>query len=109
MGWLDVVTKTNLMQTGKADRTRGSTPIGDTCRESSGSSPLPLVAFRVALCEGSDMDIERNDGADPIDVALLECFLELSLKGRIQSAANYANAIEKLRRLRPADDSERPA
>jgi hypothetical protein len=40
---------------------------------------------------------------------LLDCFLELSLKERIQSAANFANAVERLRRLRSANDSEQAA
>jgi len=39
------------------------------------------------------------------DDRLLDGFLELGLRARIQTAANGANAIEKLRRLRPADDS----
>ena len=43
---------------------------------------------------------------DEIDETLLECFLALSLKQRIQAAANFANAIEKLRRIRPARDPD---
>jgi hypothetical protein len=45
------------------------------------------------------MDVEREEGGDLIDVSLLDCFRELSLKQRIQSAANYANAVARLRRL----------
>jgi len=44
---------------------------------------------------------------EEIDLGLLECFLDLSLKARIQTAANFANAIEQLRRIRPASNPER--
>jgi hypothetical protein len=53
------------------------------------------------------MHVERRNEEDTIDESLLDCFLELRLKERIQSAANYANAVERLRRLRPTDDPER--
>jgi hypothetical protein len=53
------------------------------------------------------MDLDHGTADDQIDETLLECFLELSLKERIQTAANYANAIERLRRLRPAEASDR--
>jgi hypothetical protein len=49
------------------------------------------------------------DQRDPIDESLLDCFLELGLKERIRSAANFANAIERLRCIRSADDSEQVA
>jgi hypothetical protein len=52
------------------------------------------------------MDAEPRLGGGAIDESLLDYFLELSLKARIQSAANFANAIEKLRRIRPAGDSD---
>jgi hypothetical protein len=52
------------------------------------------------------MGADRDAGHDAIDESLLDCFLELGLKERIQSAANFANAVEKLRRIRSADDSE---
>lgn len=52
------------------------------------------------------MDVERGDD-DVIDQTLLECFLELSLRQRIESAANYANAVARLRRIRPTEASER--
>lgn len=58
------------------------------------------------------MGADRRNGHDAheaIDESLLDCFLELSLKERIQSAANFANAVEKLRRLRSTDDSAPPA
>jgi len=51
------------------------------------------------------MDVERGD--DVIDETLLDCFLELSLRQRIESAANYANAVTRLRRIRPPEASER--
>jgi hypothetical protein len=44
---------------------------------------------------GTDGDRDH----DAIDESLLECYLELSLKERIQSAANFANAVERLRGL----------
>lgn len=53
------------------------------------------------------MDVEPDSGDEQIDETLLECFLELSLKDRIQTAANYANAIARLRRLRPIEDPGR--
>lgn len=52
------------------------------------------------------MDATSIDGHETIDESLLECFLELGLKERIQSAANFANAVEKLRRIRSAGDSD---
>ena len=55
------------------------------------------------------MVAECQDQDDAIDESLLDCFLELGLKERIQSAANFANAVERLRRLRSADDSEQVA
>jgi hypothetical protein len=55
------------------------------------------------------MNAERRDRDAPLDESLLDCFLELSLKERIQSAANFANAVEKLRRLRSAEDSGQSA
>ena len=55
------------------------------------------------------MDAGRHEGADAIDESLLDWFLELGLKERIQSAANFANAVEKLRRIRSADASAQPA
>jgi len=58
------------------------------------------------MCQTVPMGNDRREGHDPIDESLLDCFIELGLKERIQSAANFANAIERLRRLRSADDSE---
>jgi len=55
------------------------------------------------------MATECHDQHDAIDESLLDCFLELGLKERIQSAANLANAVERLRRIRSADDSEQAA
>ena len=55
------------------------------------------------------MATECPDQHDAIDESLLDCFLELGLKERIQSAANFANAVERLRRIRSADDSEQAA
>jgi hypothetical protein len=52
------------------------------------------------------MAAELCDGHEPIDETLLDCFLELSLKERIQSAANLANAIEKLPCLRSTADPD---
>lgn len=52
---------------------------------------------------------EREHQDDPIDESLLDCFLELSLRERIRAAANYANAVTRLRRIRPADDPEQTA
>jgi hypothetical protein len=52
------------------------------------------------------MDVDHCDEHNVIDESLLDCFLELSLKERIQSAANFANAVEKLRRIRSADDPD---
>ena len=45
-----------------------------------------------------------TDHHDEIDESLLDCFLELGLKERIQSVANFANAVERLRRIRSTDD-----
>jgi len=50
-----------------------------------------------------------DGGDEAIDESLLECLLELGLKERIQSAANLANAVETLRRIRSADDPDRPS
>ena len=58
------------------------------------------------MCQTARMSTDRGRADDAIDESLLECFLELGLKERIQSAANFANAIEKLRRIRSAGDSE---
>ena len=58
------------------------------------------------MCQTARMGAARRDEPDAIDESLLDCFLELGLKERIQSAANFANAVEKLRRIRSADDSE---
>lgn len=51
------------------------------------------------------MDRDRSE-TSAIDESLLDCFLELRLKERIQAAANLANAVERLRRIRPLDDPE---
>ena len=64
-----------------------------------------LLTF-LHLCQTTDMDGDRCESDDPIDESLLDCFLELGLKERIQSAANFANAVEKLRRIRSAGDSD---
>jgi len=61
------------------------------------------------MCQTAHMDTDRRDGGDVLDESLLDCFLELGLKERIQSAANFANAVEKLRRIRSADDSDQAA
>lgn len=53
------------------------------------------------------MAADRRDAGEAIDESLLDCFLELGLRERIQSAANLANAVETLRRIRSADDSDR--
>ena len=55
------------------------------------------------------MDADCSQRDDAIDESLLDCFLELSLKERIASAANFANAVQRLRRIRSADDSEQAA
>jgi hypothetical protein len=55
------------------------------------------------------MVADRRDEHEEIDEGLLDCFLELGLKERIQSAANFANAVQTLRRIRSADDSEQLA
>ena len=60
------------------------------------------------MSQTADMDTDRYERDTAIDETLADCFLELGLKERIQSAANFANAVEKLRRLRSADDSEQP-
>jgi hypothetical protein len=52
------------------------------------------------------MDGEPRAEGDAIDESLLDYFLELSLKERIQSAANIANAIQKLRGIRSAGDPD---
>jgi hypothetical protein len=70
---------------------------------------LASVAFSEILCQTGSMDVARGEGDDLLDESLLDCFLELSLKERIQSAANYANAVERLRRLRSTDDSDQAA
>lgn len=61
------------------------------------------------MCQTGDMDADRCERDDAIDESLLDCFLELGLRERITSAANFANAIEKLRRIRSADDSDQAA
>ena len=58
------------------------------------------------MCNTAGMTTDCRDQCDMIDESLLDCFLELGLKERIQSAANFANAVERLRRIRSADDSE---
>jgi hypothetical protein len=50
------------------------------------------------MCQTADMATEFDDQGDLIDESLLDCFLELGLKERIQSAANFANAVQRLRR-----------
>ena len=49
------------------------------------------------------MDAGRRDEHAAIDESLLDWYLELGLRERIQSAANFANAVEKLRRIRSAN------
>lgn len=44
-------------------------------------------------------DLPRDSDAPAIDGRFLDWFLELGLKERIQSAANSANATQRLRRL----------
>ncbi len=61
------------------------------------------------MCQTGDMNADRCERDDAIDESLLDCFLELGLKERINSAANFANAVEKLGRIRSADDSEQLA
>ena len=63
-------------------------------------------AFAFVMCHTAGMATACHDQDDLIDESLLDCFLELGLKERIQSAANFANAVERLRRIRSADDSE---
>lgn len=58
------------------------------------------------MCETPGVEITRGNEDDPIDESLLDCFLDLGLKERIQSAANYANAVDRLRRVRPAPASD---
>ena len=58
------------------------------------------------MCQTLDVVVRQRDANEEIDEGLLDCFLELSVKERIQSAANFANAVEKLRRIRSADDPE---
>ncbi len=55
------------------------------------------------------MHADPFDDREAIDESLLECFLDLGLRARIQSAANFANAIARLRRLRSAGDPDQPA
>ncbi|MCU0709986.1 MAG: hypothetical protein MUF23_17025, partial [Pirellula sp.] len=69
-----------------------------------GTRPTQRIAFSLAVWHSPDMEVGRQSGNDEIDESLLDCFLGLSLKERIQSAAGFANAIEKLRRIRAADD-----
>lgn len=52
------------------------------------------------------MDAGPRAGGDAIAESLLDYFLELRLKERIQSAANFANAIERLRGIRSAGDPD---
>lgn len=66
-------------------------------------------AFAFVMCHIAGMVTECHYQYDVIDESLLDCFLELGLKERIQSAANFANAVERLRRIRSADDSEQTA
>lgn len=61
------------------------------------------------MCQTDGMNADRRTTDGAIDESLLDCFLELGLHERIQSAANFANAVEKLRRIRSADDSDRAA
>ena len=68
-----------------------------------------VFAFAFVMCHTAAMATECQDHHEAIDESLLDCFLELSLKERIQSAANFANAVERLRRLRSADNSEQAA
>ena len=68
-----------------------------------------MFAFSFVMCHTAGMATECHDQHDAIDESLLDCFLELGLKERIQSAANFANAVERLRRIRSADDSEQAA
>ncbi len=65
-----------------------------------------VFAFSFVMCHTGGMVTECHDQHDAIDESLLDCFLELGLKERIQSAANFANAVERLRRLRSTDDPE---
>ena len=85
--------------------TRGEPASGGERAQLFAAGSLP-IAFLVLMCQTSSMSADRRAGHDAIDESLLECFLELSLKERIQSAANFANAVETLRRIRSADDSE---
>jgi hypothetical protein len=77
------------------------------------SREVPFFACRLStslhMCQTADMDADRCERDDAIDASLLDCFLELGVKERIKSAANFANAVERLRRIRSADDSEQPA
>ena len=61
------------------------------------------LALSAVVCHAAIMG---EEGRDQIDRGLLDCFLELSLKARIETAANFANAIERLRCIRPAEDTE---
>ena len=61
------------------------------------------------MCQTAGMVADRGDEQEEIDESLLDCFLELGLKERIQSAANFANAVQTLRRIRSAHHSEQPA
>lgn len=81
----------------------------DSRRGSARAEPPRLVAFPAGLCQGPAMHVEHRANQDDIDTTLLECFLALSLTERILSAANYANAVARLRRLRPADPPDRAA
>ena len=64
------------------------------------------LSIPMHLCQTSTVNTEPQQRENDIDETLLDCFLELTLKQRIQTAANYANAIAKLRRLRPAGASK---
>jgi hypothetical protein len=84
-------------------------PSLDTKTEYAEGDALDSVALLIVMWQTAPMSAAGRDGEDAIDESLLDCFLELGLKERIQSAANFANAVEKLRRVRSTDDSDRAA
>lgn len=46
------------------------------------------------MCQAPAVDVDCGYEEDLIDESLLECSLNLGLKERIQSAADYANSVK---------------
>ena len=83
---------------------RACSPTGNAITVARGG-----VAFPFAVCQTAPMVADHGNEYEEIDETLLDCFLDLGLKARIQSAANFANAVQTLRRIRSPHDSEQPA